>query len=172
MTGVSDKSLNMLATRVGRQLLASGQRVTAAESCTGGFIAKTLTDVPGSSQWFDMGFVTYANEAKTVLLGVAPGLLGRHGAVSREVAIAMARGALRRARAQVAVAVSGVAGPGGGTVAKPVGMVWIAWCCRVGRTVTVRTTCFRFRGGRDVVRRAAVAAALRGLLSTNSRRGA
>jgi len=165
MTGVSDKSLNMLATRVGRQLLASGQRVTAAESCTGGFIAKTLTDVPGSSQWFDMGFVTYANEAKTVLLGVAPGLLGRHGAVSREVAIAMARGALRRARAQVAVAVSGVAGPDGGSAEKPVGTVWIGVARRIGRAVTVETIHCRFRGDREVVRRRTVARALKAVLA-------
>jgi nicotinamide-nucleotide amidase len=124
-----------------------------------------LTDVPGSSAWFQMGFVTYSNEAKTSLLGVSSRLLRRDGAVSESVVAQMAKGALRAARADMAVAVSGVAGPAGGTPEKPVGTVWIAVARRVGRAVTVETIHCRFAGDREVVRRRTVARALKAVLS-------
>ena len=101
-------------------------RIATAESCTGGLIAAACTAVAGSSDWFERGFVTYSNDAKTESIGVDPGLIAAHGAVSEEVALAMAAGALAHSRAQLAVAVTGIAGPGGGTAAKPVGTVWIA----------------------------------------------
>ncbi|HEY9101890.1 nicotinamide-nucleotide amidohydrolase family protein, partial [Chitinimonas sp.] len=115
-----------LAEQLGKALLARGWRVTAAESCTGGGIASAITDIAGSSGWFDMGWVTYSNEAKQRLLGVAPTTLAEHGAVSEPVVREMALGALQAAGADLAVAVSGVAGPSGGTPAKPVGTVCLA----------------------------------------------
>ena len=165
MTIKSDKSLNKLALSVAKCLLASGQRVSVAESCTGGFVAKVLTDVSGSSAWFDVGFVTYANEAKTTFLGVPASTITRCGAVSKAVVVAMALGARRRAKADWAVAISGVAGPGGGTPRHPVGTVWVAWCQRAGRVARVRAQRFQFKGNRDSVRRQTVAAALTGLLA-------
>jgi nicotinamide-nucleotide amidase len=123
-----------------------------------------LTDVPGSSGWFDEGFVTYGNEAKTRRLDVAAALLASDGAVSEAVAIAMARGALMRAGADVAVAVTGIAGPGGAVPGKPVGTVWICWAARRRGRIHMVTWCSRFRGDRDTVRRKTVEAALRGLL--------
>jgi nicotinamide-nucleotide amidase len=161
----SDKLLNKLALSVAKQLLVSGERVAVAESCTGGFVAKVLTDVSGSSAWFDVGFVTYANEAKTTFLGVPARTITRSGAVSKAVVVAMAQGARRRAGADWAVAISGVAGPGGGSARHPVGTVWIAWCQRVGRAARVRAQRFQFKGNRDSVRRQTVAAALTGLLA-------
>jgi len=112
--------------RLAQALRALGARLVTAESCTGGLIAAACTSLAGSSDWFERGFVTYSNEAKVDLLGVPPTLIAAHGAVSREVAEAMATGALAHARASLAVAVTGIAGPGGGTPAKPVGTVWIA----------------------------------------------
>jgi nicotinamide-nucleotide amidase len=161
---VTDRVLFGLAERVGARLLAQGRRLTAAESCTGGWIAKALTDVPGSSQWFGEGFVTYSNEAKRRRLKVSRAVLARHGAVSEPVAIAMARGALAGAGADASVAVTGIAGPGGAVPGKPVGTVWIAWAERRGRRVNVTTKLMHFRGDRESVRRKTVAAALRGLL--------
>ena len=167
----SDPALERLARRVGRALAGAGRRLTAAESCTGGWIAKAITDVPGSSVWFGESFVTYSNEAKVVRLGVGRALLERHGAVSREVARAMARGALERARAldpavAVAVAVTGIAGPDGAVPGKPVGTVWFCWA-RAGRApgrVQLRTELRHFRGDREAVRRKTVERALRGVL--------
>lgn len=154
-------TLETLAVRVGALLYDRGSSLVTAESCTGGWIAKAVTDVAGSSGWFERGFVTYGNAAKIELLGVTETTLTTHGAVSRETVAEMAAGALRRSRADVAVAVSGIAGPDGGTPAKPVGTVWISWAVRNGRTLSRR---FAFAGDREAVRRQAVIAALEGLV--------
>jgi nicotinamide-nucleotide amidase len=161
MPASTDSELTALATRLGRALAARGWHVTAAESCTGGWIAKVITDVAGSSGWFGQGFVTYSNAAKVRTLAVPQDVLERDGAVSEAVVAAMAAGARRRAGAELAVAVSGVAGPGGGTPDKPVGLVWFAWIGPAGE----RTEQCLFEGSREAVRRAAVAHALRGLLA-------
>ena len=150
-----------LATELGAALGARGWMAATAESCTGGLIAGAITDVPGSSGWFERGFVTYSNEAKIDLLGVRPETLSRFGAVSEETARAMVAGALERSRADVAVAVTGVAGPTGGTPEKPVGLVWLAWGVRRGAVEAVSR---RFPGDRAAVREATVAVALDGLL--------
>ena len=160
----ADADLARLAARVGEQLLAAGQRITTAESCTGGWVAKALTDVPGSSQWFDTGFITYGNGAKTTLLGVLPAELAEHGAVSEAVVKAMALGALERTGADYAIAVSGIAGPDGGTPGKPVGTVWLAWAWRRGKAVHSQARRKLFKGDREAVRRKSVAAALAGVL--------
>ncbi|WP_119155180.1 CinA family protein [Caldimonas tepidiphila] len=138
-------------------LKARGWRLATAESCTGGLIAAACTAVAGSSDWFERGFVSYANEAKTELLGVPPAEIEAHGAVSAEVARAMAEGALAHSRAQLAVAVTGVAGPGGGSPAKPVGTVWFGFSRQGGETLA---ECRRFDGDRAQVRAATVAHAL------------
>lgn len=144
---------------VSARLAARGWMLATAESCTGGLIAAACTDLAGSSTWFERGFVTYSNDAKTELLGVPANLIGTHGAVSEPVARAMAQGAVAHSRAQVAVAVTGVAGPGGGSADKPVGTVWFGWCVG-GDTVTqVR----RFAGDRAAVRAQTVAHAVRRL---------
>ncbi len=122
----SDPALQALLERLAAGLRARGSMLASAESCTGGLIAAACTSLAGSSDWFERGFVTYSDAAKTELLGVPSALIAQHGAVSAEVARAMADGALRRAHAQLAVAVTGVAGPGGGTALKPVGTVWLA----------------------------------------------
>lgn len=163
MAAPGDAALESLARRVGRRCLREGLLLATAESCTGGLIAKCLTDIPGSSAWFERGFVTYSNRAKAEQLGVPARVLGRHGAVSEPVALAMARGALRHSPAGLAVAVTGIAGPDGGTPGKPVGTVWIAWARRRGSRVESRAELFRFKGSRDQVRRRTVSAALRGL---------
>jgi len=150
-----------LARRLGARLKRSRLLLVAAESCTGGWIAQAVTSVAGSSEWFERGFVTYSNASKRELLGVRAATLARHGAVSEETAREMAAGALRRSRAQIAVAVTGVAGPGGGTRAKPVGMVCFAWALKKGGA---QSAVRRFRGGRESVRRQSVVAALEGLL--------
>jgi nicotinamide-nucleotide amidase len=154
-------SLAVLARRAGSRLKECGLKLATAESCTGGWIAQAVTSVAGSSEWFERGFVTYSNDAKREMLGVRAATLARHGAVSEETAREMASGALKRSRAQVAVAVTGVAGPGGGTRKKPVGMVCFAWSlARRSPESIVR----RFRGGRESVRRQSVAVALQGVL--------
>ena len=142
-------------------LLARGWLLATAESCTGGLIAGACTDLAGSSNWFERGFVSYSNAAKTELLGVPAELIARHGAVSEPVARAMAAGALAHAHAQVSVAVTGVAGPGGGSADKPVGTVWFGWQLP-GRT---ETECRRFAGDRAAVRAQTVAHALARLLA-------
>ena len=142
-------------------LLKRGWMLATAESCTGGMIAAACTDLAGSSQWFERGFVTYSNAAKTELLGVDAALIAREGAVSESVVRAMAQGALDRSRAQVAVAVTGVAGPGGGSAAKPVGTVWLAWATPLGITSELQ----HFAGDRAAVRAATVQHALRVLLT-------
>ena len=137
-------------------LLKNKQVMATAESCTGGMIAAACTDLSGSSAWFERGFVTYSNEAKTELLGVAPALIIEHGAVSEAVARAMAQGAIERSRAQVAVAVTGVAGPTGGSAEKPVGTVWFGFATPGGVVTELR----RFEGDRVAVRAATVQHAL------------
>lgn len=163
MAAPRDAALAGLARRVGRRLRSARLMMATAESCTGGLLAKCLTDIAGSSDYFERGWVTYSNAAKQADLGVALGLIERHGAVSEAVALAMAKGAIRRSGARVAIAVTGVAGPGGGTRDKPVGTVWIAWGLRRRGRIECYALLHRFRGGRDAVRRQAVAAALEGL---------
>jgi nicotinamide-nucleotide amidase len=160
---MTEDELERLAREAGERLAAAGHRLATAESCTGGWIAKCLTDVPGSSAWFGWGFVTYANDAKTALVGVPESLLAEQGAVSEAVVVAMAEGALQVAGADEAVAVSGVAGPDGGTPDKPVGTVWLAWARRDEQGFHTVTVCRRFDGDREAVRRQTVAAALEGL---------
>jgi nicotinamide-nucleotide amidase len=155
-----DDALTRLAAELGARLAARGWRVATAESCTGGLVAGAITAVAGSSDWFDRGFVTYSNEAKTALLGIDPELLAKHGAVSEVTARAMAEGALRASGADAAVAVTGVAGPGGGSPGKPVGMVCFGWARRGG---DARAATFHFPGDRAGVREASVRAALEGL---------
>lgn len=156
----SDAQLEQRARAIAELLLARGQSIVTAESCTGGWIAKVLTDVPGSSAWFECGVVAYSYEAKEALLGVHPQTLERTGAVSQETAIEMVSGALARYGASVAVAVTGVAGPSGGTPEKPVGTVWIGWKRRGGYA---HAELFHFDGDREAVRRQTVAAALDGV---------
>jgi nicotinamide-nucleotide amidase len=162
----TDQELERLAVRVGRHLLRSERLAATAESCTGGWIAKTLTDIAGSSQWFSEGFVTYSNDAKVRRLGVPRAVLRAEGAVSEAAARAMAMGALVRSGAQVSVAVTGIAGPGGAVPGKPVGTVWLAWAVTQGRGRKIRVTIEHrhFKGDRDAVRRKTVRAALVGLL--------
>lgn len=153
--------MDELAREVGEALAGAGLMLATAESCTGGLIAERVTSVAGSSRWFDRGFVTYSNAAKQEMLGVDPALLQVHGAVSEEVVLAMAAGALAASAAGAALAVSGVAGPGGGTAAKPVGTICIAWQL-LGAPGRARR--LDLPGDRNAVRRAAGDAALRGLL--------
>jgi nicotinamide-nucleotide amidase len=160
----TDIELKRLAVKVGRRLLGSERCVATAESCTGGWIAKALTDIAGSSQWFVEGFVTYSNESKLRTLGVPRSMLQAHGSVSKAVARAMALGALQRTGAALAVAVTGIAGPGGAVPGKPVGTVWLCWAKRRGARVGVAVQLRRFRGDREAVRRKTVAVALKGLL--------
>lgn len=157
----SDADLFDLALRVGQFLKQQHQMLVTAESCTGGWIAKTITDVPGCSDWFDCGMAAYSYEAKQAMLGVRIETLMEHGAVSRETVVEMVSGALIHSGASVAVAVTGIAGPSGGTPEKPVGTVWIGWKRRGGYPTA---SVFHFAGDRDAVRRQTVAAALRGLL--------
>lgn len=152
-------SLTDLAASIGERLRAGGLWLATAESCTGGGIAEVITRVNGSSTWFERGWVTYSNAAKAEDLGVDPGLISTHGAVSEPVVRAMAEGARRRAGADWAVAVTGIAGPGGGSVDKPVGTVWLAWASPEG-TVVERQ---QFHGDRDTIRRATVATSLQRL---------
>lgn len=153
-------ALDRLAAELGERLRALGAQVTTAESCTGGGIAEAITRVAGSSAWFEVGFVTYSNAQKTRQLGVPAPLFEQVGAVSREVVEAMVAGARAASGARFAVAVSGVAGPGGGSPEKPVGTVWIAWGDGA-RCVSQR---FLFRGDRQAIRQQTVAQALRGVL--------
>ena len=150
-----------LALDLGRALAARGLKAATAESCTGGLVAGAITDIAGSSAWFDRGFVTYSNEAKVELLGVRPETLARFGAVSEATAREMVAGALERSGADIAVAVTGIAGPAGGTAEKPVGLVWLAWG---GRGGDVEVASRRFPGDRAAVREATVAFALEGLI--------
>jgi len=158
--GPDDSGLCKQAEQVAVALRAHGEMLATAESCTGGWIAKACTDLAGSSEWFESAAVTYSNRAKRALLGVTSATLEKYGAVSRECALEMVAGVLARFEANVAVAVTGIAGPTGGTPDKPVGTIWIAWQRR-GREARVEQ--FRFEGDRDAVRRQTVAEALDGL---------
>src|SRR5688572_3224784 len=155
-----DAQLFDLAARVGRHLLASKRRMVAAESCTGGWIAKAMTDVPDSSFWFECGYVVYSNVAKVRDLGVSQATLDAHGAVSEATVREMAQGALRVSGADVAVAVSGIAGPTGGVPGKPVGTVWFATASRRGEEVVVDARRQLFEPNREAVRRRSVEYAL------------
>ena len=161
-TELSDDALHALAERVGTTLQASHLMLATAESCTGGWIAKMITDIPGCSAWFDCGMAAYSYEAKQALLGVRPETLVEHSAVSRETVTEMVSGALVNSGASIAVAVTGIAGPTGGNPDKPVGTVWIGWKRRGGYP---KAELFHFDGDRDAVRRQTVAAALHGLLA-------
>ena len=154
-------TLTTLATLAGARLKARGLKLAAAESCTGGWIAMAITAVAGSSEWFERGFVTYSNEAKQEMLGVARGTLDSEGAVSESTACEMVQGAIRHSRAQVAVAVTGIAGPGGGSAGKPVGTVCLAWA---GPNEYLRCETHQFQGDREQVRRQTVIAALQGII--------
>lgn len=162
MTIPTDEFLHQLARQVGERLLQSGRSLACAESCTGGFISKLVTDIAGSSQWFDRGFITYTNQSKTELLGVPVETVAQQGAVSEATARAMAAGALARSQADISLAVTGIAGPGGGRLEKPVGTVWFAWAMHDG-AADAETQ--QFSGDRDAVRRQAVAYALQGVLT-------
>ncbi|ARU93186.1 nicotinamide-nucleotide amidase [Tatumella citrea] len=157
-----DKDLRQLSITTGQYLLSRGATLTSAESCTGGWIAKVITDISGSSAWFGQGFVTYSNQAKMSQLGVSAATLEAHGAVSEATVREMASGALHTARADFAVSVSGIAGPDGGSEDKPVGTVWFGFASADGR---VLAECRHFSGDRDSVRSQAVAFALRTLCS-------
>ena len=157
---MDDKELSHMAASVGDRLLDRNFTLATAESCTGGWIAKVVTDVIGSSAWFDRGFVTYSNEAKQEMLGVSADTLKTWGAVSEAVVCEMALGAISNSGADVSVAVSGIAGPGGGSPEKPVDTVWLAWADREGNVRSAHTI---FSGNRDEVRRQAVMAALDGI---------
>lgn len=156
-----DAELELLAGQVGRALQRHGMMLATAESCTGGWIAQAMTAIAGSSQWFDRGFITYTNLAKQEMLGVQADTLQHYGAVSEPTVREMAEGALQHSHAQISVAVSGIAGPGGATADKPVGTVCLAWA-RLGRVMCSST--MYFPGDRETVRHAAVMAALRGVL--------
>jgi nicotinamide-nucleotide amidase len=163
-----DQQLYDLAAAAGAALKARGWMLVTAESCTGGWIGQCVTMVPGSSEWFDRGFVTYTNVAKMEMLGVRKETLQAHGAVSEQTVREMAQGALARSRGSVAVAVSGVAGPSGGTPEKPVGTVCLGWAVRDG---LLRTLTLRLDGDRDSVRRQSVIAALEGVRELSSAGG-
>jgi nicotinamide-nucleotide amidase len=158
---ITDEEITRLAARVGDACKRRGVDIATAESCTGGGVAEAITRIAGSSAWFDRGFVTYSYAAKEELLGVSHETLATHGAVSEAVVREMAAGALKNGKAHVSVAITGIAGPGGATPGKPVGLVWIAWAAR-GEAIQSRE--FYFRGDRMRVRRQAVALALQGLV--------
>jgi nicotinamide-nucleotide amidase len=157
------ESILKLAAALVEELTESGKAVATAESCTGGWVAKAITDVAGSSAVFGYGIVSYSNGAKESIIGVRNQTLEDHGAVSSEVVEEMAKGTLRLSGADIAVAVSGVAGPAGGTKEKPVGMVWFGWAVRDGANALVDTRCEQFTGDRELVREASVAYALQGV---------
>ena len=150
--------LNQLAQQVGAALKAHGMLLATAESCTGGWVGEIVTSVAGSSHWYDRGFITYSNESKQEMLGVSASTLTEFGAVSEQTVREMATGALKRSRAQITLAISGIAGPGGTTPGKPVGTVCMAWAVRNGGD---QSKTFHFEGDRTQVRGQAVVAALR-----------
>jgi len=161
MNDINDTAITRLASELAGQLGKSRLKLACAESCTGGWIAKSLTDLTGSSQWFDCAVVSYSNRAKMNLLGVSAQTLDTHGAVSQPVVKEMVLGLLDRCDADYGIAVSGIAGPGGGSAEKPVGTVWLAW----GRPgVMIEAMRFKFDGDREQVRRQAVIAAIQGVM--------
>jgi nicotinamide-nucleotide amidase len=156
-------AMDELARNLVRELIESGRSVAAAESCTGGWIAKSITDVPGASLCFSYGIVSYSNGAKESLLGVSPRTLEQFGAVSEATVREMAEGVIKLSGADLAVAVSGIAGPDGGSAEKPVGTVWFAWAERQKRKTRLRVKRHNFDGDRLAVRQKAVVVALQGL---------
>jgi len=161
----TDQELERLAVRVGAHLMDGERRVVTAESCTGGWIGKALTDIPGSSAWYVGGVVAYSNEMKRALLGVSGSTLKAHGAVSEATALEMAIGALETLGGHVAIAVTGIAGPEGAQPGKPVGTVWFAWAWREGETIGHRVAQEVFAGAREAVRRQSVQRALAEILT-------
>lgn len=155
------ESLYQLAEMVGRTLQQRGMMLATAESCTGGWVSEAITAVPGSSGWFDRGFITYTNQSKQDMLDVAAATLATHGAVSEPAVREMAAGALKHSRAQAALAISGIAGPGGGSDDKPVGTVWFAWAFADGAVASDKKL---FWGDRQSIRQQAVERALRGVM--------
>jgi nicotinamide-nucleotide amidase len=162
---VADSDLHQLAVKVGAGLLDAERRLVTAESCTGGWIGKVLTDAPGSSAWYLGGAVAYSNTLKQSLLGVLPSTLMQHGAVSEATAREMAIGALETFGGHAAVAVTGIAGPDGGQPGKPVGTVWFGWAWRIGDEIETRVALETFQGDRESVRRQTVDRALREVLT-------
>jgi len=161
---VSDAELYELAVRVGHKLRAAARHIVTAESCTGGWVSKALTDVPGSSQWYECGFVTYSNAAKVRDLGVSPGTLASFGAVSEQTVREMAEGALRVSHAHVALAVTGIAGPDGAVPGKPIGTVWFCAAARDDTAIDIIAEEQFFEGDRAEVRSRSVEHALRLIL--------
>lgn len=157
---MTEAEITRRARVLGRMCKRRGVDIATAESCTGGGVAAAITRISGSAKWFERGFVTYTNIAKKQMLGVSQRTLGNHGAVSEAVACEMALGALKHSGADISVAVTGIAGPTGGSRTKPVGLVWFAWAYRNG---PAQSRCFRFKGDRLEVRRQSVAVALQGL---------
>lgn len=157
------ESIRKLAEALVNELSVTGKTVATAESCTGGWIGKAITDIPGSSAVFGYGVVSYANGAKELIIGVQNASLEKHGSVSAQVVGEMAKGTLKLSGADIAVAVSGVAGPSGGTKEKPIGTVWFGWAVRDGSNALVDTTCEYFTGDRELIREASVAYALQGV---------
>lgn len=161
----TDTDLQTFATKVGAHLLDDERRLVTAESCTGGWIGKTLTDIPGSSAWYLGGVISYSNTLKQSLLGVLPSTLMQHGAVSEATAREMAIGALETLGGHIAVAVTGIAGPDGAQPGKPVGTVWFGWAWRQGDEIESRVLLETFTGDRETVRRQTVARALSEILT-------
>lgn len=161
--------MNVLAAQVGEALKTHGMMLVTAESCTGGGVAQAVTDVAGSSAWFERGFVTYTNQAKVEMLGVHQSTLDAYGAVSEMTVREMAAGAVAHSHAHIAIAVSGIAGPGGGTTEKPVGTVWFAWALRDGQVFAQRNL---LAGNRVAVREQSVSIALQGILEVLNRQSA
>jgi len=157
----SQNKLLDLTQQAAQALLDKNWLLATAESCTGGWLAKCCTDLAGSSAWFERGFVTYSNQSKHDLLDVSLGTLEHYGAVSEQSAVEMASGALTRSQANISVAITGVAGPDGGSIEKPVGTVWIAWCLKNSRPQTV---CLQLNGDREQIRYQAVVTALKGII--------
>lgn len=156
-----------LAEKLGEILLKRRLHCAVAESCTGGSLAAAITDIAGSSQWFDRGFVTYTNKAKEELLDVPPSILSSHGAVSEATVLCMAQGAIQKSDAEMSIAISGIAGPGGGSPEKPVGTVWVAWA---GDEQPPYAKCYVLKGDRAAIRQQAVQVALEGLIQRSEMR--
>lgn len=161
MKKISDASLGQLVEELAEILISQNKKLVTAESCTGGWVAKCCTDMPGSSAWFDRGFITYSNQAKQEQLSVELATLEKNGAVSLAVVEEMAFGALRNSQADFSVAITGIAGPDGGSAQKPVGTVWIGWGIK---NTGVHSVCFQFEGDREAIRRQAVFEALSGII--------
>jgi len=153
--------MESLAKQVGQFLLEKGWKLVIAESCTGGGLGEQITSISGSSKWFDRGFITYSNQAKIEMLGVSPQTLEENGAVSEETVLEMAAGALKQSSAQLSIAISGIAGPDGGTPDKPVGTVWIGWAT----AKNARAEKYLLNGDRQAIRRQAIEISLKGILA-------